>query len=58
VVPAQELFERLVPLTPNCPAWRYLEQRGIPAETIAAHQEQLRYLAPGADGKIDNWPLG
>ena len=37
---AQELYGWLKPITPSCPAWLYLEQRGIPTETIAAHQER------------------
>jgi hypothetical protein len=41
---AQGLFEQLVPNTPGCPAWLHLEQRGIPTETIEAHQDELRYL--------------
>jgi hypothetical protein len=42
---AQALFNRLAPITSGCPPWLYLERRGIPAEVIKAHQDELRYLS-------------
>jgi putative DNA primase/helicase len=51
MTPAQELFDRLVPIAAGCPAWLYLEQRGIPAAVIEAHQDQLRYLEADIPGR-------
>ena len=48
---AQELYGWLEPITPSCPAWLHLEQRGIPTETIEAHQDQLRYLEADIPGR-------
>jgi hypothetical protein len=51
---AQGQFDRLVPITPGCLAWLHLQQRGIPTETIEAHQDELRYLEANIPGR----PLG
>jgi putative DNA primase/helicase len=54
MTPARELFDRLQPITPSCPAWLYLETRGIPGAVIGAHQDQLRYCEADVPGR----PLG
>jgi hypothetical protein len=48
---AHDLLNQAVSLMSGCPAWLHLEQRGIPTETIEAHQDQLRYLGADIPGR-------
>ena len=48
---ARELFSKLFRTCPAAPAGLALEQRGIPTETIAAHQDELRYLEADIPGR-------